>query len=120
MTIYVGETGRTIRLNAGLELAAYSDLKIIFVMPDKTTVEKSTADGVTLGAANITDPTLGPLLAGQYIEYEAEPDLFTAAGRWAMYIKYENHNISPAENLYGEPVKFRVKARAETAGAGCP
>ena len=108
-----GETGRTIRLNAGFDMSENTDIKIVFVDPDGVTYEKGAADGVTLKADQVTDPVLGELLPNQYVEYEAEAELFQIKGRWRMYIKYENHNITPPENLFGKPVRITVKARPE-------
>lgn len=122
MAFYAGETGRTIRLNAGYDLQSNTDVKIVFVAPDSTIYEKGSADGVTVSSINVADPVLGDLNAYEYVEYESEPELFQVQGTWRLYLKYENHSITPEENLYGDPVRVIVKPRAESVteeGCAC-
>lgn len=120
MSIFVGETGRTIRLNAGFDMSFNTDIKIHFVAPGGEIITKGSADGVTLITQDASDPVLGDLLANQFVEFEATADLFQDPGMWRMYVEYENHNESPAENIYGETVKVAVRPRAESvASDGC-
>jgi len=51
----IGETGVTFRVNAGFDMSSYTELSIIFIKPDNTTITKTTADGVTLGTGAVTD-----------------------------------------------------------------
>lgn len=118
MGIFVGETGRTIRLNAGIDMSNNTDLKIVFVRPDRTVIEKAKADGVELGMADIADPALGALLARRYLNHEVETGLFDVGGTWSVYVKYENHAITPPENLYGSPVRVKVRMRPELVPVG--
>ena len=122
MSIFAGETGRTIRLNTGFDMSFNTDVKIMFVQPDGQTIEKGSADGVQVMQQAVTDPVLGELAPNQYVEFEATPDLFQVPGIWRMYVEYENHNLTPAENIYGETVKVSVRPRAESVAVeagGC-
>lgn len=120
MSIFVGETGRTIRLNAGFDMSFNTDIKIHFVAPSGEIITKGSADGVALMTQDASDPVLGDLLANQFVEFEATADLFQDPGMWRLYIEYENHNELPAENIYGETVKVTVRPRAESvASDGC-
>ena len=113
MTFYAGETGRTIRLNAGWDMSENTDIKIVFVLPDRTTISKGRADGVAMGTVDVVDPTLGQLGANEYVEFEATSDLFQVEGDWYLYLQYEDSDLTPAEVFFGDSVRVLVKPRAE-------
>lgn len=110
-TIFKGETGRLLRVNAGFDMSANTELSIIFTDPNGTSTTKTTADGVALGIVNVTDDDLGSLTANEYVEYSMEPDLLTLAGRWCVQVLYTNTGASPSDNLYGTIARFTVKER---------
>jgi hypothetical protein len=114
--MFVEETGRTFRLNAGFNMASYTGLSIIFCKPDGTSVTKAIADGVALGTGAITDADLGALAANEYVEYSIEPGLITEddAGQWSAQLKYTNTAVNPDDNLYGNIAYFTVLERCDT------
>lgn len=105
--IKVGETGRTFRVNAEFDMSSYTELTIVFTKPDGTTVTKTTADGVALGASQVTDDDLGLLTANKYITYDNE-DIFDTEGTWKLYGKYTNTAESPDDVFIGDTVEFQV------------
>lgn len=116
MAIFVGETGRTLRVNTGFDMSSYTELSLIFCKPGGTTVTKTTADGVALGVAGITDPDLGALTANQYVEYPIESGLITTsdAGEWSVQVLYTDTAPTPDDNLYGDIAYFTVLERCDT------
>ena len=115
MTIYVEETGRTLRVNAGYDMSSNTELSLIFCKPDGTSVTKTSADGVALGAG-VTDPDLGVLTANEYVEYSLESGLITSsdAGRWSVQLLYTDTVPTVDDNLYGLVANFTVKERCDT------
>ena len=115
MAVFVGETGRTLRVNAGFDLSGYTELSIIFCKPDGTTVTKTTADGVVIGAG-VTDADLGVLTANEYVEYPIEVGVIgvSDAGQWSAQILYTDTSASPNDNLYGAVAYFEVLERCDT------
>lgn len=116
MALYVEETGRTLRVDAGTDLSSYTELSLIFCKPDGTAVTKTTADGVAIGAVGITDDDLGALTANEYVTYDIESGLITEndAGQWAVQLLYTNSVPTPADNLYGTVAYFTVLERCDT------
>lgn len=116
MTMFVGETGRTLRVNAGFDMSSNTELSLIFCKPDGTSVTKTSADGVTLGTVAVVDSDLGSLTANQYVTYEIESGLITTAdaGQWAVQVLYTNTTPDPDDNLYGEIAYFTVLERCDT------
>lgn len=114
--LFVEETGRMLRLNAGFDMSSNTELSIIFCKPGGTTVTKTTADGVALGTSNITDEDLGSLLANEYVEYAIESGLITVddAGRWGAQLLYTDTGATPDDNLYGTVTYFTVSERCDT------
>jgi hypothetical protein len=114
--LFVEETGRALRLNAGFDMSSNTELSIIFCKPGGTTVTKTTADGVALGTSTITDEDLGTLTANEYVEYSIESDLITSsdAGRWSAQLLYTNIGETPDDNLYGTIAYFTVSERCNT------
>jgi hypothetical protein len=116
MSLFVEESGRKLRVNAGFDMSAYTELSLIFCKPDGTAVTKTTADGVTLGASAVTDPDLGALVADQYVEYDIEVGLITSsdAGQWQVQLKYTDTSVEPDDNLFGSVAYFTVLERCDT------
>lgn len=115
-SIFVEETGRTFRVNAGFDLSSNTELSLIFCKPGGTSVTKTSADGVVIGSTAITDNDLGALTANQYVEYPVESGLFTSAdaGQWAVQLLYTNTGVSPTDSLYGSIAYFEVLERCDT------
>lgn len=107
--LYVGDSGKTLRVNAGFDMSSYTELSLVFKKPDNTTVTKTTTDGVTLGTSTITDEDLGSLTANQYVYYDFEVGVLDTAGRWCVYLIYTNTGATPNDVFNGAPGHFTVK-----------
>ena len=107
--LYVGDSGKTLRVNAGFDMSSYTELSLVFKKPDNTTVTKTTSDGVALGGVAVTDDDLGSLTANQYVNYDIEAGLLDTAGRWCVYLIYTNTSASPNDVFNGAPGHFTVK-----------
>lgn len=110
LVLYVGDTGKRIRVNADFDMSSNTELSLIFTKPDDTTVTKTTADGVTLGTVAVTDDDLGSLNANEYVYYDIEASLIDTSGLWKLYLKYENTSANPDDIFFGSTSKFTVKS----------
>jgi hypothetical protein len=115
-TLFVGETGRLLRVNAGFDLSSYTELSLIFCKPNGTTATKTTSDGVAIGGTAVTDADLGALTANYYVTYSIESGLIstTDAGQWQVQLLYTNTGASPTDSLYGSIAYFTVNERCDT------
>ena len=97
-------------------MSSYTELSLIFCKPDGTSVTKTTADGVAIGAVAVTDDDLGALTANEYVTYDIESGLITSAdaGQWAVQVLYTNTTPTPDDNLYGTIAYFEVLERCDT------
>jgi hypothetical protein len=111
--LYVGDVGRLVRLDADFDLSGFTELYVVFVDPNGTRIEKSTADGVRLGSVDVSDPTLGTLERFTYVEYENESDLFLLPGKWMMQLIYADANATPPDRYHGAVVVFKVNNRPD-------
>lgn len=105
MTLKVGEVGKTIRVSTSYDMSGYTELSIIFTLPDTSSVTKTTADGVTAPAVAVDDETLGELAASTYLEYDVEAGLLTEAGNWQLYAQYDD---ATPKTFFGDPAEFQV------------
>ena len=109
MSLIVGDSNKTLRLNAGFNMASQTELTLNFTLPDATTTTKLTADGVVLGGG-VTDDDLGVLTINEYVEYPIEVGFLTQAGTWNVYLTFTNTATSP-NTVYNSPcVSFTVAA----------
>jgi len=107
MALTVGDSNKTLRVNAGTSMASYTELTLNFTLPDGTTTTKATADGVVLGAG-VTDDDLGALSANEYVEYPIEVGFLTLAGTWNVYLTFTDTATTP-DTVYNSPcVTFPV------------
>lgn len=90
MSFTKGEVNKDHNVNAAFDMSSNTELSLIYTLHDSTTVTKTSADGVVLGTAPITDPDIGPLLANQYVIYPIEAGFLSQAGTWNVYVQYEN------------------------------
>jgi len=114
MTLFIGETGKTFRGNAGFDMSSNTALALVFTNPNGTSTTKTkAADSVTLGTSNVTDGDLGALIANEYVEWETDT-LFDTAGKWKVQVKYTNTASTPDDVYYGDIATFNVLERADT------
>ena len=109
MSLKVGESGanKIIRVAAGFDLSSNTELTLDFTLPDDTTSQKLTADGVVLGAG-VTDPDLGSLAANEYVDYPVEAGFLSQAGEWEVKLTYTNTTSNPDDIFIGDCVTFPV------------
>jgi len=105
----IGEVGKVLRVSSGgFDMSAFTELEIVFKLPDETEVIKATADGVVIGSG-VTDPDLGVLLANEYVEYPTEAGFLSQAGTdWQAYLRYTNATPTPNHIYNGDCVTFPV------------
>lgn len=111
MALTVGESGanKIIRVAAGYDMSSETELTLDFTLPDDTTSQKTTADGVVLGAG-VTDPDLGVLAANEYVDYPVEVGFLSQAGEWDVKLTYTNTVSNPDDTFIGTCVSFTVLA----------
>jgi hypothetical protein len=109
MTIRVGESGKTIRVATGVNMAAFTALLLRFERPNGSNVDKSDPD-VTCPAAQIVDPTLGTLAASTYLEYVCVSTDFDVAGTWQVTPQFTNTTPTPDQIFIGATTSFEVLA----------
>ena len=114
MSLFVGETGKTFRANAGFDMSSNTALALIFTDPSGTSTTKTSAsDSVTLGTTSITDDDLGALTANEWVYWETDT-LFSTAGQWKVQVKYTNTASTPDDVFYGNIATFTVLERADS------
>jgi len=108
MGLRVNEVGKVLRVSSGgFDMSTFTELEIVFKLPDETEVIKATADGVIIGPG-VTDPDLGVLLVNEYVEYPTEAGFLSQAGEWQAYIRYTNTTPTPNHIYNGDCVTFTV------------
>lgn len=109
MSLIVGDTNKTLRVNAGFNMSSWTELSLVFTLPDGTNATKVTADGVVIGAG-VTDDDLGVLAANEYVEYPTEAGFISQAGEWKVYLIFTDTGTAP-DTIYNSPcVTFTVGA----------
>lgn len=106
--LYVGDTGKVLRLNLGFNASSYTELSIVITKADGSSVTKTTANGVVLGVVDVTDDDLGALNANEYIEYPIESGVISVAGIYKVYAIYTNSTPEPDHVYYGQTATFNV------------
>jgi len=105
----VGESGKIFRVASGFDMSSNTELTLTFYVPSTpaSTVLKTTADGVVLGAG-VTDPDLGVLAANEYVEYDIEAGVLADDGEWKVTLTYENTAANPDDVFIGNCASFTV------------
>jgi hypothetical protein len=105
-TITNTDRGAKIRIAAGFNMSAYTDLILTFDGPSGASVEKSFLNGfqVLLGGVDVFDTNLREdLLANTYVEYIIEATFpFPVDGPWRPTITYVNTNTTPNQSYSGK------------------
>lgn len=111
MSLRVSESGKTMRIFAGIDLTANTQIELTLVAPDKTVITRTRTSGaLRVGTVAVDDPDVGHMPAGQYVEYDIEPELLTLAGNWKGALTYSNTNVTPPDRYVGGAFKFFVSA----------
>lgn len=110
MSLRKNESGKIIRVAAGYDMTANTELTLDFILPDETTAQKTKTGGeVTLGTSDITDDDLGALLANEYVEYVVETGFLSQDGVWTVQLTYTDSVPTPPENFIGLAASFSVQ-----------
>lgn len=93
MTVKENEIGKLLVVNAGFDLTGNTELRVVLVKPDGTTViTKLSADGVVAPAVDIeveVNKVKKTFLAGQYWQYPSEAGVLTPSGvGWKIHGEY--------------------------------
>ena len=99
----LSESGKVLRVNAGFDLSAFTELTLTFTNPNGVETLKLTVDGVTLGGVDVDS-----LKTGEYVEYIIETGLLDAVGTWSVTLTYTNDTTSPVESFIGDCASFSV------------
>jgi hypothetical protein len=83
-TLNVGVFGKVVMRFGVCEDITGSTPTLDFKKPDGASVQKTDADGVTIGSGDYTDEDTGEiLLSGEYMQYTVEDGLLDADGLWS-------------------------------------
>jgi hypothetical protein len=108
MSLTIGDSNKTLRVNAGFNMSTFTELTLNFILPDSTTATKATADGVVIGSG-VVDDDLGTLTANEYVEYPTEAGFLSLAGTWSVYLTFTDTATTP-DTIYNSPcVSFTVQ-----------
>jgi len=107
MSLKKNETGKVLRVAAGFDMSSNTELTLDFTLPDSTTAQKTSADGVVIGAG-VTDPDLGVLTANEYVEYPIETGFLSQTGSWQVSLIYTNTTPTPDDVYIGDCATFIV------------
>jgi len=113
MSLRIGETGKIIRVAAGLDMSPNTELTLDFVLPDNTVITKTKTAGEVVLGIGITDPDLGPLPANTYVDYDIEPGFLVQSGAWTVQLTYEDTAATQNDKFIGDPAPFTVKTLEE-------
>lgn len=109
------EVGKNFVIDADFDLSGETELRMVFIKPDKTPVTKLTADGVTAPAVPITVKVGTPpnevektFEASTYWLYPSESGLLTPTGEWEVNGEYVD---ATPKDLSGDPSLFSVIPR---------
>ena len=112
MSIKENDVNKVIVVNAGFDLSANTELKLVFTKPDDSQVTKTSSDGVTAPSVDTTATVNGietTFKANEYWEYSSEAGLLTPPGaNWSVYGIYVDG--SPTD-LAGRTAPFTVFER---------
>ncbi len=112
MSIKENDVGKIIIVNAGFDLSSNTELSLVFTKPDGTTVvTKTSADGVTAPATDLTvliDTVETTLNGNEYFSYPTESGFLTPAGRWSVYGIYTD---GTPKDMAGMTAEFTVNSR---------
>lgn len=111
--VRLGDIGRVFIIGSGgFDLSSQTELRVVFLKPDGTTVvEKLTADGVTAPATPFTglvDGVSTTFNANEYWSYPSESGLLNVTGDWSVHGEYVD---GTPKDLSGDINLFTVNPR---------
>ena len=111
MSVKENEIGKKLRVNAGIDLSANTELRIVLVKPDLTVITKLKANGVSAPAVDITvdvDGVSTVFKANEYFEYPTESGVMTPDGSWKIHGEYVD---GTPKDFAGDVSNFTVLPR---------
>jgi len=111
MTVRENEIGKLLVVNTGFDLSGNTDLRIVLQQPDLTVITKTSSDGVTAPAVDLTvevDGVSTTFLANEYIQYPTESGVMTPVGTWKIHGEYVD---ATPKDLSGGISSFQVVSR---------
>ena len=93
MSVRQDEVGKILLINAKFNMSGNTELKVVFKNPDQTVLEKTSADGVTAPAVDVTveiDGVEQTFLANQYWQYITITGDLDQAGSWTFHGEYSD------------------------------
>jgi hypothetical protein len=109
MSLRNGEYGNIIYVNADFDMTANTDMQLVFVKPDLTTLTVNKAGGVSAPNADVTDPDDATVtyLANKYWKYTTASGDIDQAGQWSVHGTYTD---ATPKFFIGAPDTFVVLA----------
>lgn len=101
---FVGGTGYS---GAGFDLSAYTNLTLVFTLPDGAELTVESPD-VVLGVINYTLPNGRVFNANQYVTYVFLVDQVTVAGNWRVRLIYDDDVVVPPDHFISSIGNFVV------------
>lgn len=101
---FVGGTGFS---GAGFDLSAYTNLSLVFTLPDSSEITVESPD-VVLGALDYTLPNGQIFSANQYVTYVFVEGQVTVAGAWRVRLIYDNDVLVPPQHFISSIGNFMV------------
>jgi hypothetical protein len=110
MTIRLGESGKPFRYATYVDMADYTELKLVFTAPTggtNFTRLQSSSPPVYLGP-RVVDDDVGKINENEYMEYTFQASDFDVAGTWSVQGTYTNTVSNPDDIFIGPDVEFEV------------
>jgi hypothetical protein len=113
---FVGETGSTLVVNAGIDLTTATELTLTLRRPDSSTVTRTLTGGdLTIGTTEYTNTVTGETYAvNEYVTFildtEGSPSLpiIDVDGQWRGQLSYQIPGNNPQVNSPGCIFEFTV------------
>ncbi len=109
MVVRVGDSGKPIYLNAGIDMSAHTGIEVVFTDPNGVSTTKTSANGVALGAVDVIDDDGTVFKANEYAQYQLETGFIDQEGSWQAYLVFKNTTASPAKVFHSETHYFHVE-----------
>lgn len=106
MTFNVSEFGRRLIVNANYNLAAYSQLELVFTRPDGSMFIR-TNPAITISASPLVTLDAGTLAANEYVMYTMQLGDLTVPGDYLVRLSYTD---ATPMHLVGGGTSFTVSS----------
>ena len=102
----LNEFGLVFRHDAKYDLTAQTSLTLTLTKPDRTTLAKTLATGLSIGTVDYDASAdgLGTMLANEYVQFTTGAGEMDQAGRWTSELAYAD----ATQSLRSEVATFEV------------